>query len=282
MQNNLTRNYTYMTEQEKKIKTLLGKSGIPTHLKAIYFLQTKKWPIIVSPYYYDDFAKSAREIDIIAERIFENQDRFFDERAAIVVQLFVECKFISQEILIWFDKFDKNRAVAQLEKETGLRIAYDKAGGYDITWNEFHYLKHERVAKLFSVNANNEDIFYKAISQSLLAKRFYASANRLILKREDRFEYQNISRTIRYPVILCDNFQKLFEVKNDHAYEQIPSSFLLEVYYNFEKSNDGGEYVLIDIVDVNKLDVYLQILEAEIKSLVSAFQFKAKVGNQNR
>mgnify|MGYP001605272267 CR=1 FL=1 len=271
-----------MTEQENKIKTLLDKSGIPTHLKAINFLKTQKWPIIVSPYYYDDFAKSAREIDIIAERIFENQDRFFTERAVIAIQLFVECKFICQEILIWFDKFDKSRAIAGLEKETGLRIAYDKAGGYDISWNEFHYLKHERVAKLFSANANNEDVFYKAISQSLLAKRFYTSTNRLILKREERFEYRNISRTIRYPVILCDNFQKLFEVKNDHTYEQIPTSFLLEVYYNFEKSSDGGEYVLIDVVDINKLDSYLETLKTEIESLVSAFQSKTQIKNRNQ
>lgn len=263
-----------MTEQEKKLKTLLDKSGIPTHLKAINFLQTQKWPIIVSPYYYDDFAKSAKEIDIIAERIFKHRERLVGTSTTIAVQLFVECKFINQEILIWFDKLDKGRAVAQLEKDFDLRIAYDKAGGYDISWNEFHYLKHERVAKLFSVNANNEDIFYKAISQSLLAKRFYTSTNCLILEKEGHFEYQNITRTIRYPVILCDNFQRLFEVKNDHTYEQIPSSFLLEVYYNFEKSSNSGEYVLIDVVDINKLNTYLEILEVEINSLVSAFQFK--------
>lgn len=272
-----------MKNPDDKIRTLLDKSGIPTHLKAINILRDRGWPVMVSPYYYDDFAKSAREIDIIAERVYENRDQFWnrDERAFVAVQLFAECKFINQEILIWFDKFDKGRAVAQLEKETGLRIAYDKAGGYDISWEEFHYLKNEKVAKLFSANVNNEDVFYKAISQSLLAKRFYALANRLILKKSEHFEYQNISKTIRYPVILCDNFQKLFEVKNDHSYNEIPSSFLLEVYYNFEKNSDGGEYVLIDVVDINKLDIYLDTLDAEIKSLVSAFQFRIMARNRN-
>jgi len=265
-----------MKNRDDKIEALLNRSGIPTHLKAINILRNSEWPFLVSPYYYDDFAKSAREIDIIAERIFENNDRFFDrnERVTIAVQLFAECKFINQEILVWFDRFDKGKAVAQLEKETDLKIAYDKAGGYDISWEEFHYLKFDRVAKLFSVNANNEDVFYKAISQSLLAKRFYSSSNRLVLKRDDRFEYQNITRTIRYPVILCDNFQNLLEVKSDSTYNTISSPFLLEVYYNFDKDGTGGEYILIDVVEIDKFDTYLELLQVEIQKLVSAFQFK--------
>lgn len=267
-----------MTGQNKKLQTLLEKSGIPTHLKAIDILKSKHWPIIVSPYYYDDIYKSAREIDIIAEKVFTDEGLSdFGRRGAVAIQLFIECKYINQEIIFWFDKFNKGQAILKLEKETGLRIAYNKPGGYDIPWNHFHYLHQEKVAKLFSPNINNEDIIYKAISQSLTAQRFYALSNRLIFKKENHFAYQDITKTVRYPIVLCDNFENLFEIKKEDAsytYPKIPSSFLIEAYYTFEK-NAQADYVLIDVVDINRLDDFLKNLEAEAMSITKSYQMKS-------
>lgn len=265
-----------MADKNKKLQTLFEKSGMPTHLKAINILKSNQWPIVISPYYYDDTLKSAREIDIIAERVFTDKGLSdFGRRGAVAIQLFIECKYINQEIVFWFEKLNKSQAVLKLEKETGLRIAYNEPGDYDITWNEFHYLHQEKVAKLFSPNANNEDVIYKAISQSLTAQRFYGLSDRLIFKKENHFAYQDIVKTVRYPIILCDNFENLFELKEEGAkytYSRIPSSFLIEAYYTFEKS-DQADYILIDVVDINRLGDFLKNLEIEAMSIAKSYQF---------
>ncbi len=276
-----------MPEDKKQVNKLIEDSGIITHYKVIDALRKNDWNLLISPYYYDNIANTIKEIDIVAEKSFGSVDGQFDESAVqINVQLFLECKYIKQEIVFWFDDIDKDQAVSKLESETGLDILYGKPGA-DITPEKFHYLSNEKVAKLFSTNTNREDIIYKAMSQCLHAKIYYDQwFNKPIYK-----QFKNPARTktkiLKYPVIICDNFNQLKEINFEgdykHGYKDIKDYFQLELNYTYldrDRTSARQDYFLIDVVDFNHLEEFLGGLEKEVKSLLDPYYYKVNYYNR--
>ncbi len=266
-----------MPEQEK-INSLIENSGIITHKKVIDLFRKNGWNLVISPYYYDNILNNVREIDLIAEKSFGSCTDLSQSKCIIDVQLFIECKYINQEIAFWFDKMDEDRAVKKLEAETGLKI-HHKRYSADIPKNDFRHLKQEKVAKLFTSNLNNQDIIFKAITQCLNAQIYYKEWHvKSRISKETR-SAKSMINTFRIPIIICDNFEKLQEVsfpnsklmdELKYSIKEIDKSFLLEIYYTYlnKDNNAKTDYFLIDIVNIENVEDFFNELEKEIKAII--------------
>lgn len=254
----------------EEIKKLVNESGIITHNKTLNILRNNEWSALVSPYYYDSISESVRETDLLAEKQINSNNSGFGSSLQINIQLFIECKYIKQEIVFWFDKIDTEKAVENLENETGLKIAHPEGRNTgDILFKDFFHLRNENeeVAKLFSTNTNREDVIYKAMNQCLHSQIYHRSTGKKPIANEFNNHRDSTSRIVQRPVIICDNFDKLLKIKfNDsdkYEVEAIKNHFVMETNYR-------DEYFLIDIVDINYLPQFLESVEKETRSIMAA------------
>lgn len=267
--------------KEDKLKKLIENSGFIPHKKAIDVLRDDGWELLISPYYYDGISNSVKEIDLIAEKQFTSDTQWSHSSVQINVQLFVECKYIKQEILLWFDTKDLDKAVSKVEKNTGLEVLH-KRGGADIAMDGLHYLAPNKVAKLFSTNAHQEDVIYKAVTQSLNAQLYYDQSNNNPLFF-GFFEHREVvARILRYPIIICDNFSNLKEIEFDdnnadkHKASDIKGHFQIETNYTFldREKKARTEYFLIDLLNVSDMKDFLTELSVEVRKIMSAIDMK--------
>ena len=266
-------------DMKKSARSLIEKSGMLTHLKVIDILKKSGWSVRVSPYYYDDVAESVREIDIVAEKPFNSAEQRYISTTQLNVQLFVECKYINQDVLLWFDKPNQEKAVEALEKATGLQLAVRHSG--DVLPDSFRYYTAEKVAKIFSGNSGREDLIYKALSQSLRALVYYKQWAPGPIENSFNDHPESVNHVVRYPVVVCDNFQNLKELRigtdsGNLDVSELKGDFLLEtnyVYFNKAKTTTIDDYFWIDFVDANKLGQFLQILESEAAAILRAQSF---------
>jgi len=261
---------------KQKTDNLVESSGMITHFKATSILRKKDWKVLISPYYHDSISDSIRETDLIGEKQFYSAEISSHSSVQLNLQLFLECKYIKNEIVFWFDEINKDKAIVNLEKETDLRIAYNRSG--DVTVDTFHYLSKNVAAKLFSTNSNKEDVVYKAMNQCLHSQIEYRKKGKMPILNKFFEHRETLSKIVQYPVIVCENFENLFEVKFDEngkfSTENLMDHFLLETNYR-------DDYFLIDVVDINFLETFLISLEKEAKQLISAYGFKQDVMSRN-
>ncbi len=270
-----------LMKNSKSVNELIENSGMITHHKVINTLRNQGWTLSIAPYYYDNIANTVREIDIVAEKQFNSSDWRNQSSIQINVQLFLECKFIKQEIAFWFDNKDIDGAVVKLEKDTDLQILHNRYGA-DITIDKFHYLNKDKVAKLFSTNSNKDDVIYKALTQCLNSKIYYDQwFNRPI--HHKFFEHKETTASIlKYPIIVCNKFDNFLQVEFDgdnYSYDKINDNFQLEVNYTYldkTRTKAEAEIFLIDIVNFDNLLQFLNTIEEETKSIISAKSFRTR------
>jgi len=242
-------------------------SGLLPHLNTIKVFRQNKWSTLVSPYYEDSLSNSIRETDLIAERQYNSSDGPYDSSVQMNLQLFVECKFIKQKIVLWFDRLDKEKAIQSAGEQLQLIMAHRKSG--DFLPEELHHLQMEEVAKLFSTN-NKEDVIYKALNQCLHSQIHYRKHKRPFIHNFN--EHQEVStHIVHYPLIVCENFSNFskieFEESGGFSFSPLKDHFLLEINYR-------DDYFLIDVVDINYLAVHLDSLDKEANKLMQAYSFK--------
>jgi len=206
--------------------------------------------VLVSPYYSDYVSDKSKEIDIIAEKRFEMMKAQVNKPVGdLNVKLFIECKYISSEIVLWFDQKDMVRARKKVIRETPLREE-------NIYIEKHHYLVDTTVAKLFTPNAKNDDLFYKALNQVLNAMIYHQAEGLASIFPS----MSGILRTLEYPLILCNDFGHLYRVEaGQSTYSKLAQSFQLEVNYAYlsrERKSQSG-YFLIDVIDFNRFDDFL-------------------------
>ncbi len=247
-------------------KVIIESSGNNFHCSVINYFRVKGWCIQVSPYYMDNATNKPREIDLVVEKAFPYSDQFEGVYGSINVQLYIECKFIPQINVFWFADKDTIKANQML---------IDAVPGFDGNHyrNNHHYINSgEQVAKLFSGENNRNlenEIIYKALNQSLNAMVYLRSSSSII--PEARGRRQNILQVMQYPLIVCNSFEKF--VRTDINSENDPSiiedNFQLEVNYAYMDagSNHRSEYFLIDIIDFNKLDNFLAIIDSDVLAI---------------
>ncbi|MBI5071983.1 hypothetical protein HZB93_03805 [Candidatus Falkowbacteria bacterium] len=265
-------------EKKKTVNELIKESGIITHYKTVNKLKTLGWEVFVSPYYFDVISDTVKEIDIIAEKPFYSvSDAAYSSKVQINVQLFLECKYIKNEIGLWFDNINRDNVVSKLEKITNLPLVYgSRSQGFSP--DKFHYFRYNKTVKLFTPDTNKEDIIYKAITQCLNAQTYHQDKGRTL-----HFHFSGrdgtINNIIRYPMIVCDKFDKLQEIELSNGgdiYKTKPIENIFALETNYSAENTGFEYSLIDVVDFNYLEKFLDELGQEAKDLVGAYVFKGR------
>lgn len=239
-------------------------SGNNFHSNVISFMRAHQWNVLISPYYNDNTSDKAREIDIIAEKAFEVEGSFGKIKGCLNVRFIIECKYINNETVFWFDAKDMEKAEDRVIRDTSL----GKGNSYI---QEHHYMASGRVAKLFASEKGRElpnEPIYKAINQSL---------NGLIYFRHDSPTTRSkphILRTISYPIIILNNFDKIFSVNiGESNYSKITDKFFqVEINYAYLDSNkqNRNEFFLIDIIDYSHLEDYLSEIQTKDIRAMSA------------
>ncbi len=249
----------------KTVKKIIALSGNSFHCDVLKYLHDEGWSVLISPFYTDNITNKPREIDLIAEKAFKANNSFGDIKGTINVKLFIECKYISQKTVFWYHDKDKQEA-------EGLVIRKFKFRNNNIHTSEHHYLNGvDRVAKLFAderKQSSENELFYKALNQSLNAMVYYRNKNSIIKSPG------KILKTVNYPVIICNSFENLYKVEIgvDADPLNIAENFLLEVNYAYRISNEESknEYFLIDIVDFKLIEDFLKSIRNDA-NLVSFF-----------
>ena len=256
------------------VQEIIERSGNSFHSRVVKLLRDKKWTVLVSPYYSDNFTDKPREIDIIAERKFDVNDFILNWLGTLDVRLFIECKYINGKTVFWFDEKDKAKAVERIKDDTGMEHP-----NYDI--RGLHYFANAPVAKLFaSEKSRNEDneLISKAINQNLNALVYYRNRHDLVPVNPHR--RNQVLQRVSYPIIVVNSFDNFFRTSmtnGNGAVEPITEPFQLEVNYAYKDNNifidnhrgdSRNEYFLIDVVSFDKLSEFLSMLEnTDIKAI---------------
>lgn len=236
----------------REVTELIQSSGNNFHAKVARWFAASGWHVVVSPYYMDQTQNKAREIDLVAEKVWPTKDPWGNAADFIAVRLFVECKFIASESVFWFADKDRDSAM-KLVCSNGI---FQPTNSYT---KEHHYLAQStRVAKLFSTSnskAPENEPFYKALNQALNAMVSMRGQSISIPSPKKHPGYQKA--LIELPVIVCSSFDKLFSVdfNSESEPEPIQDNFQLEVRYAYidrhERQRD--DYFLLDFVAFDKL-----------------------------
>jgi hypothetical protein len=106
-----------------EIQTIVNESGNSFHCSVTNYLKEKGWHTLVSPYYMDNATNKPREIDLIAEKAWVRKGDPVSGRkyGAVVIKLFIECKYIPQANVFWFSDKDIDSAREWVIRNTPLR-----------------------------------------------------------------------------------------------------------------------------------------------------------------
>lgn len=245
----------------KEITDLVSNSGNNFHAKVARWFTENGWHVVVSPYYMDQSQSKAREIDLVAEKLWPIRDPFDHVKGDIAVRLFIECKFVATDAVFWFADKDLESA---LDLVCSSRIFRPD----NFYTRKHHYLlENPRVAKLFSTGnakAAENELFYKALNQALNAMVSMRGQPVTIpsVRKTQRFP----SAVLEYPVVVCSSFDRIYSVdfNADSEPKPIQENFQLEVRYAYidRHEHKRNDYFLLDFVAFDNLAEYGKAIDA--------------------
>jgi hypothetical protein len=249
---------------EKDAQKLATESGNSFQCRIANHFRAAGWTVLLSPYYLDLSTDKAREIDLIVEKSFPLRRLFRGPTQSLRLRLFIECKYIAQGVVFWFDSIDTARATEWIETNTVFTVT-------NTFIRQHHYLNlGSAVAKLFASQkqkGDENDPMFKALNQCLNGFIHNKPREMLIPPADDEE-----TRQLSYPVIVCSDFGKFFRthVEDDDAIApvRLKDNFALEVNYAFVGPSGRPErrYFLIDVVEAAQLDTFLTALEDEVEA----------------
>ena len=252
------------------IQQLVDSSGNTFHAKVARWLQRDGWHIRVSPYYMDQSQQKAREIDLIAEKLWPMKDSFGRWRGDVVVRLFVECKFVPSHAVFWFAEKDMTATEDLVYGQGGFRRN-------NMYTKEHHYLSTcARVAKVFaseSTRGQDFEPFYKALNQVLNAQ--VSMSGQLPAHPKLRKRSGGALLLINFPIVVCSSFDKLYATDFYEEIEpvQIPGNFQLEVQYAYidRGGNQRDDHFLVDFVEFARMPEFSSLIarDAEVAAYLA-------------
>ncbi len=266
-------------DKVNKILEIISKSGNDLHQDVVDLFRMNEWEVKSSPYYNDPATNKPREIDIIAKKKISMREWAGDDSRDISVQLYIECKHISGNNVIWFEP--KNISAAeQLAKNNTILHAVEHVGLYssDRPSRPHHYIEENDVAKRWDKEGHTDGL-YDAMNGSLNGLIFFKENSHLSPERY----------IVNYPVIVVDSYTNLYRRDVSHAsgYTAITESFQIEVDYSYTDKDKVSKtaYFLIDVVEKAGLKKFITKLEStdmEILTQRLAFQIRQSAFMQRR
>ena len=248
-----------------EVTQLINSSGNNFHAKVARWFRANGWHVVVSPYYMDQTQNKAREIDLVAEKLWPVNHAYGSRRDSIVVRLFIECKYVPSHSVFWFA--DKDR-----ESALDLVCASGSFRADNIYTEKHHYLAHShKVAKLFASSTSRtqeSEPFYKALNQVL---------NAMVSMRGQSISVSLIKHSgiaplfaLEYPLVVCNSFSQLFAVdfESEGSPAPVTDNFQLEARYAYlDKANaQRDDYFLLDFVEFDKLKEFIDAIDDDAKA----------------
>lgn len=246
------------TEKKTPIEEIIEKSGNSFHSRVINKLRELGWSVLVSPHYNDNFTDKPREIDIITEKKFDVHEFIHDWLGTLNVRLYIECKYIPDDVVFWFEKKDMERATQRIMRDTGMD---DPRRNTEIT--KHHYYADVPVAKLWasgSKKSEDNELINKAINQVLNGTIYYRNRSDLKIVLTKQGYIDRVLKQVPYPLIVVNSFDNFHAtpMNGNGEHQPITEPFALEVNYAYtDKENSISEYFLIDVVSLDKLPEFL-------------------------
>ncbi len=248
-------------EKKATIQEIIEQSGNSFHSRVVNKLRELEWSVLVSPHYSDNFTDKPRELDIIAEKKFDVHEFIHEWLGTINVRLFVECKYISEDIVFWFERKDMERATKRIMRDTGMD---DPRQNTEIT--KHHYYTNTPVAKLWasgSKKSEDNEVINKAINQVLNGAIYYRNSGDLKIVPSKHGYIDRVLKRVPYPIIVVNSFEKLHatQMNGDGTSVPITEPFTIEINYAYTDKDRNGvnEYFLIDVVSLDKLPEFLDL-----------------------
>jgi len=256
-----------VVEIPDKVSELVKNSGHNFHAKVARWLSDNDWHVVVSPYYMDQTQNKAREIDLIAEKLWPVNNMFNRQVGDVVVRLFVECKFVPSHSVFWFAEKDKDSA----EKLVCNSSLFPENNMHT---KKHHYLSQSpKVAKLFATSASKameNEPFYKALNQTLnaMVSMIGRPASIPAFKKSQR----SPRSVIEFPAVVCSSFDQIYSVDfyKESQPEPIKDNFQFEVRYAYidRHNNQRDDYFLLDFVEFNQLEKFSEAIDEDAKIAV--------------
>ena len=257
----------------KEVADLVKNSGNAFHAKVARWLCDNDWHVVVSPYYMDQTQNKAREIDLIAEKLWEVHHPFGPRvphrppMAYVAVRLFIECKFVPSTSVFWFAEKDQESAY----KLVCARGCFQEG---NLNTMKHHYLAQSaKVAKLFATNASKapeNDPFYKALNQALNA--MVSMRGKPVSVPKIKTSQMTPRIVIEFPVVVCSSFNQIYSVDFYTESQPMPikDNFQLEVRYAYIDKHDKqrNDYFLLDFVEFDQLGKFAEAIDGDAKVAV--------------
>ena len=248
-----------------EVATLINSSGNNFHVKVARWFQTNGWSVVVSPYYMDQTQGKAREIDLVAERLWPVRHAYSSNLDYVAVRLVIECKYVPGHSVFWFAGKDRDAAL-DLVCSTG---SFRANNNYT---EKHHYLALSlSVAKLFASStgrAHESDPFYKALNQVLNA--MVSMRGRAVSSSLTKRSGTKPLFVLEYPVVVCNSFAQMFavEIESDAAPSPIGDNFQLEARYAYIDSVNSphDEHFLVDFVEFERLPQFADAIDTDAKA----------------
>ena len=249
----------------KEVTELIQNSGNSFHAKVAQWFMKNKWHVVVSPYYMDQTQGKAREIDLVAEKLWPVTDMHGHPSEHLAVRLFLECKYVASTSVFWFADKDRQAALERVCADGTFR----RSNAYT---EEHHYLSQsQRVAKVFSssnAKAAENDPFYKALNQVLNAMASMSGYEVTIPSFKKKG--QPPKALLEFPVVVCSSFDAMYSVDFLADPQPVPvkDNFQLEVRYAYmnKKGFQRDDYFLVDFVAFDKLAELERALDVDAKA----------------
>ncbi len=253
----------------EEVAKLISESGNNFHAKVARWLQTDGWRVTVSPYYMDQTLNKAREIDLVAEKLWP-VTRFTGEyMGAVAVRLFVECKFIPSQShsVFWFTEKDMDAATRLVNSSNIFPRRHEFT-------SKHHYLaQSRRVAKLFASSGGkspDNDPYYRALNQVLNA--MVSMRGGQITDPELRRRGESPVKLIEFPVVVCSSFSQLYGVDffADSEPQKLAENFQLEIQYAYldQSATQRSEHLLLDFVEFDQLKEFVAGIDGDARMAV--------------
>ncbi|RJQ28056.1 hypothetical protein C4565_04175 [Candidatus Parcubacteria bacterium] len=240
---------------DEKLKLFVMGHGNAFHSRVISKLRTLGWSVMVSPFYRDNATGKAREADIIAEKEvkFGMDGNSNASNGFFLIRLVIECKYVKDPIIFWFDKKDATATEERIIKD----ISIFQNSKKNTSIKKHHWYESEEAAKLFATfNQNKEErqfeneIIFSSVDKVLNCLINYRSKPSIITSpiSPDHCFYKKLNPIIiTYPIIILDSFSKLYRTEISSQTDQITNlngavNFDIEVNYEYEQGIFGGEH----------------------------------------
>lgn len=244
-----------------EVSELVQNSGNNFHAKVARRLSDNGWHVVVSPYYMDQTQNKAREIDLVAEKLWPVTDMRGHQIDNVALRLFIECKYIPSHSVFWFPEKDLRSAKA-LVCSNGHYVSNNR-----FTDNHHYLIQSPKVAKVFATSSNKateNEPFYKALNQAL---------NAMVSMRGKPVTVPILNEFRSNPsVIVCSSFDQIYKVDfyTESQAELIKDNFQLETRYAYidRRNNNRDDYFLLDFIEFDQLEKYLCAIDKDAEIAV--------------